>query len=268
MNTPSETSVAFGTQLLDLSGRRAIVSGGAGELGLALVEVLHRCGAEVVILDASAKTAETAATAGRLHGAGRPVHGIQIDLADRSQAGSAFDEAVDRMGGLDILVNAAGIQRRSAAIDFSEQDWDDVLAVNLSATFFLCQRAARILLPQGRGKVVNIASMTSFVGMKFVSAYAASKAGVMQLTKALSNEWAGDGVQVNAIAPGYFKTRMNAAYFEPAHAELYRGITQRIPAARWGEPSDLQGALVFLASSASDYVSGVTLPVDGGFLGR
>lgn len=161
---------AFATQLFDLCGRRAIVSGGAGELGLALVEALHRCGAEVVILDASAETAATAATAQRLHEAGRPVHGIQVDLADRSQAGSAFDEAVDRMGGLDILVNAAGIQRRSAAIDFSEQDWDDVLAVNLSATFFLCQRAARILLPQGRGKVVNIASMTSFVGMKFVSA--------------------------------------------------------------------------------------------------
>lgn len=176
MNTPNETVETsgtpgtFGTQLFDLCGRRAIVSGGAGELGLALVEALHRCGAEVVILDASAETAATAATAERLHEAGRPVHGIQVDLADRSQAGRAVDEAVDRMGGLDILVNAAGIQRRSAAIDFSEQDWDDVLAVNLSATFFLCQRAARILLPQGRGKVVNIASMTSFVGMKFVSA--------------------------------------------------------------------------------------------------
>lgn len=200
MNSPAG---AFGTQLFDLCGRRAIVSGGAGELGLALVEVLHRCGTEVVILDASAETAATAATAERLHEAARPVHGIQVDLADRSQAESALDEAVDRMGGLDILVDAAGIQRRSAAIDFSEQDWGDVLAVNLSATFFLCHRAARILLPQGRGKIVNIASMTSFVGMKFVSAYAASKAGVMQLTKALSNEWAADGVQVNAIAPGY-----------------------------------------------------------------
>ncbi len=262
MNASTEV---VGTQLFDLRGRKAIVSGGAGELGLALVVALHACGAEVAILDASG---ETASTAGRIHDPHRPVHGLRADLADRTQAASVFDEAVRLMGGLDILVNSAGIQRRSPAMDFSEQDWDDVLAVNLSATFFLCQRAARVMVPQGRGKIINIASMTSFVGMKFISAYAASKAGVMQLTKALSNEWAADGVQVNAIAPGYFKTRMNAAYFEPANAELYRGITQRIPAARWGEPSDLQGALMFLASRASDYVSGVTLPVDGGFLGR
>lgn len=124
------------------------------------------------------------------------------------------------------------------------------------------------MIPKGRGKIINIASMTSFFGMKFIPAYVASKGGVMQLTKALSNEWAEHGIQVNAIAPGFVRTKMTAAYFEPANAELCKEITQRIPAARWGEPQDLMGALGFLASAASDYVTGITLPVDGGYLGR
>lgn len=253
------------TGMFSLEGKRALVTGGAGELGYGFAQVLQEYGAQVTIIDASDATASVAAS---LHTELRPVYGVHADLSDKTQAGRAFDQAVERMGGLDILVNGAGIQRRCPAVEFSEKDWDDVLTVNLSATFFLCQNSARLMIPKRSGKIINIASMTSYVGMKFIPAYAASKGGVMQLTKALSNEWAEHGIQVNAIAPGYFKTRMNAAYFDPVNTELYQGITQRIPAARWGEASDLKGALVFLASAASDYVSGVTLPVDGGFLGR
>ena len=248
-----------------LEGKRAIVTGGAGELAQGFVEAYRACGARVAVLDASERTEELARSLG---GSDRAVFGIRCNLADRANAAAAFDEAVSRLGGLDILVNAAGIQRRCPAVQFSEQDWDDVIAVNLSATFALCQKAAKIMIPAAHGKIINIASVTSFVGMKFISAYVASKGGVSQLTKALSNEWAGHGIQVNAIAPGYYRTKMNAAYFDPANADLYNGITQRIPAGRWGQPADLQGALIFLSSEASDYVSGVTIPVDGGFLGR
>ena len=192
---------------------------------------------------------------------------VRADLADRDDLRSGFEEAVERLGGLDVLVNAHGIGRASEAVDHELEDWDDVIEVNLTATFELCQLAGRIMLAQGSGKIVNIASLMSFQGGCRVSSYAASKGGVATLTMALANEWAPHGVNVNAIAPGYVKTELNARIWRD-DPERTAAIDARIPAGRWGEPSDLGGAVVFLSSPAADYVHGVVLPVDGGWLGR
>jgi len=176
------------------------------------------------------------------------------------------DRAAEALGGLDILVNNAGVQRRHPAEEFPLDDWDTVLAVNLDAVWILAQAAGRMMLSQGHGKIINIASAMSFLGGVTVPAYAASKGGVAQLTKALSNEWAGRGVNVNAIAPGYMNTEMIAALVgNPQRGPL---ILARVPAGRWGVPDDLKGMVLFLASAASDYVHGAIIPVDGGFLGR
>jgi 2-deoxy-D-gluconate 3-dehydrogenase len=198
---------------------------------------------------------------------GHDVIAVQCDLSDERAIVAAFDSAVAALGGrLDVLVNNAGIQRRSKCEDFSMSDWDDVLNINLRAVFTLCQLAGRHMIPNGYGKIINLASLLSFTGGVTVPAYAAAKGGVAQLTKALSNEWAFKGINVNAIAPGYMATEMNAALIsdERRNAE----ILSRIPAGRWGAPEDIMGIAVFLASSASDYVSGAVIPVDGGFLGR
>jgi 2-deoxy-D-gluconate 3-dehydrogenase len=163
-------------------------------------------------------------------------------------------------------VNCAGIQRRSKCEDFPIEYWDDVIEVNLTSVFELCQLAGRIMLNKGKGKIINVASMLSFFGGYTVPAYAASKGGVAQLTKALSNEWAGRGVNVNAIAPGYMATSLNTALInDPARNEK---ILARIPAGRWGQPEDLKGVIVFLASEFSNYINGAVIPVDGGYLGR
>ncbi len=170
------------------------------------------------------------------------------------------------LGGLDILVNNAGIIRRADAVDFSEEDWDAVVDTNLKSVFFLCQAAGRHMIAKGRGKIINIASMLSFQGGIRVQSYTASKSGVAGLTKLLANEWAAKGINVNAIAPGYIATNNTAAL--QADENRNRQIIERIPAGRWGDPSDLGGAVVFLASSASDYVQGHILAVDGGWLAR
>ena len=170
------------------------------------------------------------------------------------------------LGGLDILLNNAGITRWSPAEEMSEPDWDIVLDVNLNAVFLLAQLAGQYMLKQGHGKIINIASLLSFGGGYLTVGYAASKGGVAQMTKALANEWSGKGVNVNAIAPGYMATEMNIPLMEdPARNKL---ILDRVPAGRWGLPEDLVGALIFLASPASDYVHGILIPVDGGFLAR
>jgi 2-deoxy-D-gluconate 3-dehydrogenase len=191
---------------------------------------------------------------------------LQVDLACREEASAVVGRTVEMLGGLDILVNNAGAQRRFPAERFPLAEWDHVLAVNLHAVWILAQAAGRHMLAQGRGKIINVASAQSFFGGITVPAYAASKGAVAQLTKALSNEWAGRGVNVNAIAPGYMDTEMTAALVGNPEREPL--ILSRVPANRWGRPQDLKGATIFLASAASDFVHGAIVPVDGGYLGR
>jgi 2-deoxy-D-gluconate 3-dehydrogenase len=198
--------------------------------------------------------------------AGSRFHVIKADLGTIEPVKGVVTEAIQTFGGLDILVNNAGIIRRADALDFTEEDWDAVIDVNLKTAFFLSQAAGRHMIDKGRGKIINIASLLSFQGGITVPGYAAAKGGVMQLTKALANEWAAHGINVNAIAPGYMETDNTAAL--RADATRHRQITERIPAGRWGTPEDLAGAAIFLASPASDYVNGHVLVVDGGWMGR
>jgi len=244
--------------LFSVQGRKALVTGGSAGLGRAMAEALVEGGARVAIVGRSERIFDTAREIGAIP--------LQADLADREQALVVVDRAVEALGGLDILVNNAGVQRRHPAEEFPLEDWDYVLSVNLDAVWILAQTAGRYMLKQGYGKIINVASANSFVGGITIPAYAASKGGVAQLTKALSNEWAGRGVNVNAIAPGYMKTEMTEALVGNPDREPL--ILARIPAGRWGTPDDLKGVVLFLASAASDYVHGAVIPVDGGFLGR
>jgi 2-deoxy-D-gluconate 3-dehydrogenase len=245
--------------LFDLTGRRALVTGGGGGLGRAMAEALTVAGAELAVLGRSERTQHAAADLG--------AHAVRADLGDRDDLRRGFDEAVALLGGLDVLVSSHGIGRPAEALEHELDDWDAVLEVNLTSVFQLCQRAGRIMVDQRGGKIVNVASLLSFSGGLKVSSYAASKGGVAQLTKALANEWAPFGVNVNAIAPGYVKTQLNTHIWRD-DPERTASILARIPAGRWGEPADLGGAAVFLASAASDYLHGVVLPVDGGWLAR
>jgi 2-deoxy-D-gluconate 3-dehydrogenase len=192
---------------------------------------------------------------------------VAADLSSIGCVDEITQAAVDRFGSVDILLNNAGTIRRSDALDFSEEDWDDVMNVNLKSVFFLSQSVARNLVASGRpGKIINIASMLSYQGGIRVASYTSSKSGVMGLTRLLANEWAAKGINVNAIAPGYIATNNTAAL--RADPERNQDILKRIPAGRWGDPSDLVGAAIFLASRASDYMHGTTVPVDGGWLAR
>jgi 2-deoxy-D-gluconate 3-dehydrogenase len=223
-----------------------------------MAEALVSGGARVAIVGRSERVVAVAGETGAIP--------LQADLADRSQALVLMDRAVEALGGLDVLVNNAGTQARHPAEEFPLSDWDHVLSVNLDAVWILAQAAGRHMLSQGQGKIINVASVNSFFGGIVIPAYAASKGGVAQLTKELSNEWAGRGVNVNAIAPGYFDTEMISALVGNPQREPL--ILARIPAGRWGKPSDLRGMVIFLASAASDYVHGAIIPVDGGYLGR
>jgi 2-dehydro-3-deoxy-D-gluconate 5-dehydrogenase len=250
--------------LFDVNGRKAIVTGGTRGLGRAMAEALLEAGAEVVIFGATAAAGSVGA---EYRAKGLRCDGVTTDLANASLRELAFSEGLRRLGGrLDILVNAAGVQRRYPSEAFPLADWQHVLDVNLTATFAMCQLAGRVMLEQGHGKIINVASLLSVFGGVTVPAYAASKGGVTQLTKALANEWAGRGLNVNAIAPGYMATEMNAALI--ADSARNAEISARIPAHRWGTPDDMKGPLLFLASAASDYVNGAMLAVDGGYLGR
>jgi 2-deoxy-D-gluconate 3-dehydrogenase len=246
----------------DLSGRVALVTGANTGLGQALAIALAAAGADVAVAGRSsaAETGEAVAAAGRRF------HEVGVDLGDAGALAGVVADAERALGPLDILVNNAGIIRRQDALEFSEADWDEVMGVNLKSVFFLTQAAARGMVARGRGKVINIASMLSFQGGVRVASYTASKSGVLGLTRLLANEWAGKGVNVNAIAPGYFATNNTAAL--RADETRSREILARIPAGRWGEPADLGGAAVFLASPASDYVHGAVIAVDGGWLAR
>jgi 2-dehydro-3-deoxy-D-gluconate 5-dehydrogenase len=247
-----------------LEGKTALVTGASRGLGAAMARGLAEAGANV-ILHASHEPPAAAADA-IASACGVRTGWLTGDLADRDAAERLIADAVAFTGALDILVNNAGIIRRSAAEEYSDEDWDDVIAVNLSSVFRLSRAAGRQMLARGAGKIINVASLLSFQGGIRVSAYAAAKGGVAQLTRALANEWAGRGVNVNAIAPGYMVTDNTRALREDQVRA--REITARIPAGRWGEPEDLAGAVVFLASAASDYVHGHLLVVDGGWMGR
>lgn len=248
-----------------LEGKTAIVTGGAKGLCYSMAEALHDAGATVVLVDVLDLVEESAAVLGKK---GAPVYAVKGDLSDRESLKKACKEALELLGGrIDILLNGAGIQYRCVAEDFPADRWQKILDINLSAVFFMSQEIGRVMLEQGSGKIINIASMTSFMASVMIPAYSASKAGVAQITKALSNEWAGRGINVNAIAPGYMNTQLTQNMKE-VNPKQYEEISGRIPMGRWGEAEDLKGIVVFLASEASDYISGAVIPVDGGYLGK
>jgi 2-deoxy-D-gluconate 3-dehydrogenase len=250
------------TNPFDLSGKVAIVTGANGGIGQAIALALAQAGADIAAVGRSSAV-ETIASARAL---GRKAEMISADLSTIEPVQRVIEETIAKLGRLDILVNNAGIIRRADAVDFTEEDWDAVIDTNLKSVFFLAQAAGRHMFAQGSGKIINIASMLTFQGGIRVPSYAASKSGVGGLTKLLANEWAAKGVQVNAIAPGYIATNNTAAL--QADEARNKAILDRIPAGRWGNPADLGGAAVFLASAASDYVSGHILAVDGGWLAR
>lgn len=250
------------TNPFDLAGKTALVTGANTGIGQAIALAFADAGADVALAGRS-PAEETLAS---VRAKGRRGILIPADLSSIAPVGDVVDETVRELGGVDILVNNAGIIRRADAIDFTETDWDAVIDTNLKALFFLSQAAARQMIAGGAGKIINVASMLSFQGGVRVPSYTAAKSGVAGLTKALANEWAAKGINVNAIAPGYIATNNTAAL--QADETRNRQIVDRIPAGRWGEPSDIGGAAVFLASSASDYVNGHILAVDGGWLAR
>ena len=254
------------TVILDrfkLEGKVALVTGASAGLGQAIAIALAEAGADVVC---HGNTRTPGATLEAISRLGRQALAVAGDLAKKETPSAVIEAAIKKFSRIDVLVNNAGMIRRSPAVDYSEEDWTKVIEVNLSAVFRLSQLAGRRMLEQRSGKIINIASLLSFQGGITVPAYAASKGGVAQLTKALANEWAGKGINVNAIAPGYMRTDNTKALQQDETRN--RQILERIPAGRWGEPSDLAGAAVFLASSASDYVNGYVLVVDGGWMGR
>ena len=250
-----------------LAGKVALVTGANTGIGQAIAVALAEAGADVAVAGRS----DPAETVAAITALGRKALAISADFSSTEPVARVIAETLAAFGRIDILVNNAGIIRRTDAIDFSEEDWDAVVDTNLKTLFFLSQAAARTMLERGpdgqsRGKIINIASLLSFQGGVRVPAYTAAKSGVAGLTKALANEWAAKGVQVNAIAPGYIETNNTAAL--QADAARNRQISERIPAGRWGRPEDIAGAAVFLASPASDYVTGHVLAVDGGWLAR
>lgn len=247
-----------------LDGRVALVTGASQGLGQSAALALAEAGADIAVID----YAEATDTVTQVEALGRRAHSIRLDLvqATADDLEVAVSEVVMTLGRIDVLVNNAGIIRRAPVLEHSAKDWDDVLAINLDAVFHLSQRVGHRFVAQGSGKIINIASMLSFQGGVFVPGYAASKHAVAGITKSFANELAVHGVCVNAIAPGYMATENTAPIRADAARE--RSILDRIPAGRWGTPDDLAGPFVFLASSASDYLNGAIIPVDGGWLVR
>ncbi|WP_114520686.1 2-dehydro-3-deoxy-D-gluconate 5-dehydrogenase KduD [Altererythrobacter sp. ZODW24] len=246
----------------DLSGKVAAVTGANTGIGQGIAVALAQAGADVALIGRS----DADETAKMVDALGRRALIVRADLSTVEPVNRVVADIVSTLGGLDILVNNAGIIRRNDAVDFTEDDWDAVMDTNLKSLFFLTQAAARHMVDHGGGSVINIASMLTFQGGIRVASYTASKSGVGGLTKLMANEWAGKGINVNAIAPGYIATNNTAAL--QADEDRNRQIMERIPAGRWGEPSDLGGAAVFLASDAAKYVQGHILAVDGGWLAR
>ena len=246
-----------------LDGKVALVTGASTGLGAAIATTLAEAGADVAC---HGNTRAPDATCATVTKAGRKAFAVTGDLGDSKTPRRLVEDTIDHFGQLDILVNNAGTIRRAAATEYSEEDWATVIEVNLSSVFRMAQLAGRHMIERGGGKILNIASLLSFQGGITVPAYAASKGGVAQLTKALANEWAAKNINVNAIAPGYMRTD-NTRVLQQDETRN-RQILERIPAGRWGEPRDLGGAAVFLCSAASEYINGHVLVVDGGWMGR
>jgi 2-deoxy-D-gluconate 3-dehydrogenase len=246
----------------DLKDQVAVVTGGTRGIGKAIAIGLAEAGADIALLQRS----DNEETKQEIEELGVKCEIFECDLNDLDRVRNVVPEVKEKMGSVDILVNNAGIQRRHPAVEFPESDWDEVLNINLKVVWILCQEAGKVMTAQKSGKIINIASLVSFQGGITVPAYTAAKGAVGQLTKALANEWSSQGVNVNAIVPGYIATDMNTALInDPVRS---RQILERIPAGRWGSPDDFKGAAVFLASSAANYVHGHLLTVDGGWLGR
>lgn len=258
LTTPTDAVL----DLFDISGRYAVVTGANRGLGLGIAEGFAKAGANLVLI--SRTMPEEVLEKLRAHGV--EVANFHCDFSQPQTIAPLVKDILARYPKIDILVNVAGTQRRNACVDFTDEDWDFVHAVNEKSPFILCREFGRHMVANHYGKIINFASLLSYQGGLRVPAYAASKGAVMQFTKSLANEWSKDNVNVNCIVPGYYATEMNTALLnDPVRNEQ---ITVRIPAGRWGQPEDLVGAAIFLASHASDYVDGIALPVDGGWLGR
>lgn len=250
--------------MFSLEGKKAIVTGAARGLGRGMAYALHRAGADVVLIDI---LEEVDHTKNQFTSSLSNVYALKGDLSTSESRQLLFQEAVELLGGeIDILVNAAGINVKGPSTEFSMDSWNKTLEINITAVFELSRLAGRIMVEQMRGKIINIGSITSFTGHINGTAYSASKGAITQITKSLSNEWAKYGIQVNAIAPGCIETEMTRSL---ANDQVrYSELTSRIPAGRWGTPEDFEGITVFLASEASNYITGTIIPVDGGYLAR
>ncbi len=245
-----------------LAGRTILVTGANTGIGQGIALSIGRAGGKVIGVGRSSME-ETAAL---MAGQGADFVELRADLGSTKDAQAMFEAAWDEHGPIDGLVNNAGIIKRVDAVEFSEADWDAVMDTNLKSAFFLAQAAGRHMIAQGRGKIINVASMLSFQGGVFVPAYTAAKSGLAGLTRALANEWAAQGINVNAVAPGYMATDVTAGIrADPARE---RAVLSRIPAGRWGKPGDIGDVAVFLLARASDYMHGTVIPVDGGWLAR
>lgn len=260
----------WGKRMLNVNGfnlrnKKTLITGGTRGIGLSIAQAYHQLGADVVIWgrsEAGKKIAESLSTKTA------KVNFVSADLLKTENYNDYIETSKGYLDGrIDVLVNCAGVQFRSPAIDFPEDKWREIIEINLNAVFLISQKVAKLMIPDKKGVIINIASMCSFFGSVNASAYASSKGGVALLTKAFSNEWASKGIRVNAIAPGYIETELTKD-IETTNPALYREITTRIPMGRWGRVEDIQGLAVFLASDLSEYISGAIIPVDGGYLGK
>lgn len=246
----------------DLTGKNAIVTGASRGIGKSLAISLANAGANIIIIDVT----RDKQTEQEIQKYNVTCETITFDLSHFEQYTDLISSIIQKYQHIDILINNAGIQRRYPSVDFPKHDWDLVININMNAVFFMCQQVGKHMLERGYGKIVNIASLLAFQGGYTIPAYTAAKSAVAGFSKSLSNEWASKGITINCIAPGYIATEMNTALMNDEIRN--RQILERIPAGRWGNPEDLGGAAVFLSSSASDYINGFTIAVDGGWLGR
>ncbi|GIO20343.1 2-deoxy-D-gluconate 3-dehydrogenase [Oceanobacillus oncorhynchi subsp. incaldanensis] len=249
--------------MFDITGKKVIITGAAQGIGKALTEQYYQQGADIVAIDISDSIHQLE----RLEVGENKIYPIQGNLMDFEMLDELFDECIERLEGrIDVLVNCAGLIDRMPANDFPLSKWEKIITLNVTSVFALSRLAAKVMKEQGNGKIINFGSIVAVFGAYNSSAYSASKGAVLQLTKSLSNEWAGYGIQVNAIAPGYMSTTMNTDLENDPDRRPQ--VDERIPAGRWGKPEDVCGTALFLSSAASDYVTGTLIPVDGGVLGR